>query len=252
MSIRLFLPYQPFYRLFLVGGLLFVQLLTLGVFQTTHAQNAANFARRTIIVSIDGLRPDVITNLGADQLPAFYRFLNEGATTLNARSDPKFTSTMPNYASMMTARWVNGAGSHGWARNVDSQSGGTIHTEKNQYVPSIFDVVHDEGGRTGLYATKEKFELFDRSYNDQNGRQDLTTPDYGKDKIDTFVYLDLSSDLMDRFFQDASTNPYDFSFLHLADPDRQGHATGWDIGITSAYAEAIRDADEQIGRLRRS
>jgi len=249
MSIRLFLPYQPFYRLFLVGGLLFVQLLTLGVFQTTHAQNAANFARRTIIVSIDGLRPDVITNLGADQLPAFYRFLNEGATTLNARSDPKFTSTMPNHASMMTARWVNGAGSHGWARNVDSQSGGTIHTENNQYVPSIFDVVHDEGGRTGLYATKEKFELFDRSYNDQNGRQDLTTPDYGKDKIDTFVYLDLSSDLMDRFFQDASTNPYDFSFLHLADPDRQGHATGWDIGITSAYAEAIRDADEQIGRL---
>lgn len=249
MSIRLTSSFTPFGRLLLVGGLLVVQLLALGASQATHAQTSPHFARRTLIVSMDGLRPDVISNLGPDQLPAFYRFLNEGSSTLNARSDPQFTITMPNHASMMTGRWVNGDDSHGWARNDDSQSGGTLHSEKNEYVPSIFDVIHDEGGRTALYATKEKFEMYDRSYDEDNGRSDLTTPDYGKDKIDSYVYFDLSQDMMDRFFQDAAANPYDFAFLHIADPDRQGHTTGWDVGVTSAYVEAIKHADEQLGRL---
>ena len=93
---------------------------------------AQDFGKRVIIISVDGLRPDVIEAFDPSLLPAFSRLANEGASTLNARSDPQFTITMPNHASMMTGRWVQGSASHGWAYNDDAGADRTIHENKNE------------------------------------------------------------------------------------------------------------------------
>ena len=214
-----------------------------------QAQTAPHFAQRVVIISVDGLRPDVIESFDPSLLPAFNRLMTEGASTLNARSDPQFTITMPNHASMMTGRWVHGDHSHGWAYNDDNSQDGTIHANKNEYVPSIWDVAHDEGGRTGLFVTKEKFAMYDRSWNADNGAADLTSPDYGKDKIDHYVYQNLSADMVSSFVSDAAADPFDLAFLHIADPDREGHASGWIPTMGSAYTAAIMHADEQVGRV---
>ena len=209
---------------------------------------AQDFGKRVIIISVDGLRPDVIEAFDPSLLPAFDRLRTEGASTLNARSDPQFSITMPNHASMMTAR-VQGASSHGWAYNDDAGADRTIHENKTEYVASIWDVAHDEGARTALFATKEKFAMYDRSWNDEYGAPDLTTSDNGKDKIDTFVYTAQSADMIDAFLAEAVANPPDLTFLHIADPDREGHATGWLPTMGSAYTAAILHADAQIGRV---
>lgn len=215
----------------------------------TLPAGAQNFGKRVIIISVDGLRPDVIESFDASLLPAFHRLQTEGAFTMNARSDPQFTITMPNHASMMTGRWVQGSGSHGWAYNDDAGGDRTIHENKTEYVPSIWDVAHDEGARTALFATKEKFAMYDRSWNEEHGAADLTTSDFGKDKIDSFVYQEQSQDMVDAFLSEATTSPPDLAFLHIADPDREGHATGWLPTMGSAYTAAIMHADQQVGRV---
>ena len=132
-----------------------------------------------IHISVDGLRPDAITNWGEASLPSFYKFRNEGAWTDQARTDHDRTITLPNHTSMITGRSVldsvfGTATGHHVIENsdgdVESHSDWTLHKHDlhdspdpigphtDYYVPSIFDSVHDNGLTTGAYAGKFKFE----------------------------------------------------------------------------------------------
>ena len=77
-----------------------------------------------IVVSVDGLRPDAVTQLGAEQAPNLHRFLTEGAATSNGRTDFTLTTTLPNHAGMLTGRRVAGSDGHGLTINIDSGSQG--------------------------------------------------------------------------------------------------------------------------------
>ena len=75
---------------------------------------------------------------------------------------------------------AGGHARHGASR-LDHQQrakrGGTLHNKGNQnldYIASVFDVVHDAGMSTALYAAKSKFELYDNSYNENNGAEHET------------------------------------------------------------------------------
>jgi predicted AlkP superfamily pyrophosphatase or phosphodiesterase len=67
---------------------------------------------RVILVSIDGLRPDVIAHLGPEKTPTLHRLMKEGAFTLNARTDAQNTSTIPNHTCMITSRPLRGEAGH--------------------------------------------------------------------------------------------------------------------------------------------
>ncbi len=125
-------------------------------------------ADRVIHVSIDGLRADHVT---PELMPNLTRLMAEGASTLNARTDPAYTQTLPNHHSQFTGRSVYGVAGHQVDFNNDLNT--TVHDEAGTYVASVFDVVHDHGGSTLLYAGKSKFDMIDRNWNDLNGAPDL-------------------------------------------------------------------------------
>jgi PKD repeat protein len=210
------------------------------------AQVSGSGINRIVIISVDGLRPDLIQQSDPGEFPGFERLMAQGAFTFNARVDPDISVTLPNHVSMLTGRFVGGPDGHDWFSNVNPSPGETIHAAKGSYVQSIFDVVHDRGGRTAVFATKTKFALFDQSYDAVSGAVDLTGSDEGRDKIDAFVFRQSSSSLVDTFRTYTEANGFQMALLHLADLDTAGHAGGWDSGLTSAYSFAVRLADHLI------
>src|SRR3712207_3374364 len=73
-----------------------------------------------VAISVDGLKPSAIRQLGPRGVPALYRMMREGSATLNARTLTERTVTLPNHISMVTGRRVDAsAGGHGVSFNDD-------------------------------------------------------------------------------------------------------------------------------------
>jgi hypothetical protein len=204
-----------------------------------------------IHISVDGLRPDGVTTQGAANLPNFYRLRTQGAFTDNARTDFDNTVTLTNHTGMVTGRPFNGTGGHGYASDVDVPSNITLHTNKGAYIASVWDVAHDNGRRTGLFASKTKFSLYNNTYDAdttalQGGAPDVTGVDNGRDKIDASMINADESLMTNSFVSSMGASPINYSLVHYAGPDHEGHAFGW---MTGAYLAAVKKVDSELGKI---
>jgi predicted AlkP superfamily pyrophosphatase or phosphodiesterase len=213
---------------------------------------AAADATHVIHISVDGLASGILQSLiDEGQLPNFKRIQSEGAWTNNARTDFDFTITLPNHTSMVTSRPVRDKAAspaaivgHQWTVNSDPGER-TLHTNRHDYVASTFDVAHDNGLRTGVFAGKSKFVVYDQSYDERNGAPDTTGEDNGRDKID--VYLRAGAhEATDRLIEEMKADPFHYTFLHYAEPDSAGHAKKWG---SPEYHAAVKKVDECLGKL---
>lgn len=196
---------------------------------------------RVIHVSIDGLRADHVT---ADLTPVLSSMMVDGASTMNARTDPSMTRTLPNHTSQLTGRFVWGTGGHRTIFNEDN--GATVHQQAGAYVPSVFDIVHDNGGTTILYAGKAKFDYLERSYGEA-GAADITGADNGTNKLDVYERT-APADAVAPFVADllAAEDSTTYGFFHLRLPDQFGHSANWG---SPKYVQAVRDSDELVGQI---
>lgn len=216
------------------------------VTQKTFASNSESAVpvEYLIHISVDGLRPDAVSILGPLNAPNIFRMRVEGSITDNARADYDITVTLPNHICMVTGRGVLGPEGHSVDFNFDD--GSTVAETHGSYVASAFDVVNDHGLKAGLYTTKEKFALIDRSWNETNGAVDTVGTDDGRDKIDRYIFLVDIVSLTDSLLSAMATGVYPYSFLHYGDPDAAGHLYGWN---SIEYLDAVKDIDCQIGRI---
>lgn len=233
-------------------------LVSLTVVAAGAAAPAASFAAEYVIhISVDALNAAMMQEaIDTGKAPNFKRFQDEGVWTLNARTDYTQTNTLPNHTCMFTGRPVEQPEGmpdtvhHGWSSNKAPKRGGTLHNKGNpalDYIASVFDVVHDAGLATALYASKDKFELYDNSYDKNNGAKH----DRGRDKIDVFVTDDdgpprFSKSLNERFLADMAEKHFNYVFVHYRDPDTTGHALGWG---SAGWFYALRNADAYVGEV---
>lgn len=201
---------------------------------------------RVLVISLDGLNPAALRRLGATGTPALHRVMREGPSTLNARTAYERTETLPNHTGMMTGRRIRVAlDGHGvWFNDDEART--TVHRAAGEYVASAFDVVHDRGGRTWLYSSKSKFALYDRTWS-ANGRADRIGVNNGRDKISRYVYDQDETRLTNALVSGitSATKPR-YAFLHLAGPDRAGHAYGF---MSQRYLDAVKATDARVGRV---
>ena len=197
-----------------------------------------------IHISVDGMQPDAINNLGAENLPNIFRLRTEGAFTDNARTDFDFTVTLPNHTSQLTGRPTIGPHGHNVTFNKDND--GTLHEVNNSYIAGVFDIVHDRGLQTGFYASKPKFDFLDRSWNSSNGAADTIETDNGRKKIDFSIINSNTSDLIDGFLSNVTKFLHHYSFIHLKDTDRGGHRWGWG---SQRYGDALEKVDGLLGLI---
>ena len=207
-------------------------------------------AETVIHISIDGLYGNAIEVIGTDQLPGFKRLMGEGAYTLEARSDLNNTFTLPNHTSQISGRRVSGQnGGHGWTENINIETDDSLHSKGFGYIESTFDIVHDSGLSTSLFASKDKFILYEQSYNGINGRPDVTGLDNGRNKIDQYVFDPDTANLVDLFIADLGNQVRHYALLHLANPDITGHANSWSLVENSPYLNSIKTVDGYLVQL---
>jgi hypothetical protein len=214
---------------------------------------AAGVAEYVIHISVDGLGSKYLQALlDEGQLPNFKRLQAEGAWTHNARTDFDYTITLPNHTCMITGRPVkdkaaspSAIAGHNWVINTDPGDK-TIHGNRHDYVKSTFDVAHDNGLRTCMFASKSKFVLYDQSYDARNGAPDTIGPDNGRDKIDLYVKDGNSATMTDRFVAEMTREPFQYSFVHFHDPDTAGHARTWG---SKQYNDAVKAVDGYLGKI---
>jgi hypothetical protein len=202
-----------------------------------------------LLVSVDGLRSDALIAV-PNALPGFER-LRQGASTLNARADPDITVTLPNHTAMVTSRLFAGPEGHAWQRNDEVADGETIQSVRGSYVASVFDVVHDHGGWTGILCGKPKFHLFRDSWDAARGAPDTLPPDDGRNKVDRFLVDPKPDGLADAVIEQLKqpARAQRLLFVHFAVPDLTAHAKGWDVTPGSAYLKAVGEVDAALGRI---
>lgn len=187
---------------------------------------------RVVVISLDGLNPRALNRLGPAESPVLHRLMRNGASTLEARSMVEQTITLPNHTSMVTGRKIaKVAGGHGVTWNDDRIKPPTVQQAAGGPVGSIFTAVRGSGGTTGLFATKTKFSLWQRSW----------------PRSFTDVAIDLDNRrLANLARRDLVSSADTFTFVHLSDADVAGHASGW---MSPAYLDAVRRLDKYVGRI---
>ena len=224
-------------------------------FQLVMVAHATPIVDHVIHISVDGLRSDLLEgNMHAkpQEHSNFWRFVHEGATTFNARSDYTNTETLPNHVTMITGHPVDrpaGAASsthHGFTHNGATLPNHTLHNLGNpnlSYVSSTFDVAHDHGLSTALYVSKDKFAIFERSYDATTGAPDQTGLDDGRDKIDSYHN---SLGVQQSFIADMAISEFNYTFLHYVHPDGVGHGAGWG---SDSWNNIVELMDDYVGEV---
>ncbi len=241
-----------------------VKRIALAVLATAGASIVCHGATVSYVVhvSLDGLGAKYLESYVSNapvQFPNFVRLMSEGAFTFNARCDYDFSETVPNHATMFTGRPVMRpadapiTANHGYNNNFPGAAD-TFHNSGNTNVPykaSFFDVAHDHGLSTALYTGKTRLAICERSYNEVNGAFDLFGEDDGRDKIDFAAVADvsganISNEVNSLVLDLGRTTPKRYSFIHIAEPDLTGHASGWG---SANWSNAVRMVDVQLGRI---
>jgi len=183
----------------------------------------AGLTRNVVLVSVDGLRPDAI---GEFEAPTLQRLMREGSYSLAARTIMPST-TLPSHTSMLSGEPPE---DHGVFWN-------NVISAKTDVVgfPTIFSVARAHGYRTAAFFSKSKFEPLQRP----------GTLDYSQAPGGWFGRWSSNRTMADVRSYLAKERP-NLLFIHLSDPDRAGHSSGW---MSHAYGRAVHETDEAIGAL---
>ncbi|MBE0669011.1 MAG: alkaline phosphatase family protein [Anaerolineales bacterium] len=182
----------------------------------TITPTPAPLARRVLILSIDGLRPDAIP---LAPMPNLMDLMDSGAYTLSAQTIYP-SATLPAHTSMLSGLCPQ---KHG----VDWND----YIPENGYaqVTDIFDIAHAAGMQTVMYVGKEKL-------------RQITEPA----STDIFEYINdrdlvITEKLIENFPAD-----FDLMFIHFPTADGMGHVYGW---LSGEQLSVLYRADQAIGNL---
>jgi len=180
-------------------------------------------SRHVVVVSIDGLRPDAISTFEA---PTLARLAREGSFTMKASTIVP-SKTLPSHTSMLTGEPPE---RHGvlWNNVV------TADAEEIEQV-TVFGVARSHGYATAAFFSKPKFQPL----------QQPDALDYSQAPGGWWGGWDSRRTVGDVETYLASAKP-NLLFVHLADPDKAGHSSGW---MSRAYGRAVVQADQSLGRL---
>lgn len=180
----------------------------------TFSPTPSSLARRVLILSIDGLRPDAIP---LAPMPNLLAFMQGGAFSLSAQT-VRPSVTLVSHASMLVGVCPSKHGVN-WNDYIPER-GYAIGTD-------LFDIARAAGLETHMYVTKNKLVQ-------------LTEPP----SLDRFVFVsDRDTVLAERLISEFPQN-FGVLFVHFGLVDGMGHAHGW---LSPEQLSVAFRADEALG-----
>ncbi len=170
---------------------------------------------KVALISIDGLRPDALTEEGA---PNILALAQRGSYTFAAQTVFPST-TLPSHTSMLTGVEP---GAHGI----------TFDEYRDTFqltTPTVLGLVRNAGKRTVMVVGKAKFKQF-----------------FVTGSVDSYVLATRGD--VDVVNEAIARLPigFDLLFVHLPQVDHTGHASGW---MSAEYMAQLQQTDEAVGRL---
>jgi arylsulfatase A-like enzyme len=176
-------------------------------------------ARRVLIISVDGLRPDLL--LRADP-PNIRALMARGAFTMRARTIAE-GYTVPSHVSMLTGVTPS---RHGvtWDGHIED-------AYPNE--PTLFELAKRAGYTTAVVTAKTKLIVLTKP----------GTVDWSFLANESFEHDD---DVVRHATDILRSHRPEVMFVHLGGVDVAGHAKGW---ASDEQMAAIADADRAIGTI---
>lgn len=182
----------------------------------TLTPTPAPLARRVLILSIDGLRPDLIS---LAPMPNLQALMQNGAYTLTAQTVYP-SVTLVSHSSMLVGvcpskhgvNWNDYIPKNGIAQGVD-----------------LFDLAHAAGLQTVMHVGKEKLKQ-------------ITDPA----SLDIFTYVNDRDLVVAKRLTDDFPENFGVLFVHFPLVDGMGEVYGW---LSSQQVSVARRADEALGLI---
>jgi predicted AlkP superfamily pyrophosphatase or phosphodiesterase len=186
----------------------------------TWLARADSESRLALIITIDGLRPDAISET---HTPNLHSLLKLGSYTLNAKTT-KPCETIPAHTSLITGLTPK---RHNTFFNSWNEAMGYIK------VDTIFCIVESQGMKTAMFVGKDKLRYLDKP-----------------GCVDHFVSSGTSNtsiqDILYNFSEYFKKEKPELTLLHFPEPDLTGHKNGW---MTEEYFISLKKVDTAIGKV---
>jgi predicted AlkP superfamily pyrophosphatase or phosphodiesterase len=206
-------------------SLAIVLLLALAMRAPAQTTRPVADVRQIVIISIDGLRPDVLLRAHSPNIRAL---MDSGTFTFWAQTIPA-AITLPSHPSMLTGVSVE---KHGISWNSDSPPAGS--STRPSY-PTLFELAHRTGYTTAMAAGKSKFRVLSHPAGSLDWSY-IPEPGHGSDnKTVTSYALAILREHRPHVL-----------FIHLPDSDASGHGKGW--GSPEQLA-SVESADTCVGQV---
>jgi len=179
----------------------------------------AEMPSRVMIVSFDGLRPDVA--LRAD-MPSLRSLMARGSFTFWAHTTD-VAITLPSHTSMLTGVVPKTHGIHYNDNKPDNKPPFPL-------VPTLFQLAREKGLTTACCAGKAKFHIFD----------DAEALNW------KFIQETSDDEVASAAASIINEHQPQVLFVHFPDCDRVGHKLGWG---TPEQLAAVSNADKDLGKL---
>jgi predicted AlkP superfamily pyrophosphatase or phosphodiesterase len=184
--------------------------------EPTFTPTPVPLARRVLILSIDGLRPDAIALAYMNNLLAL---MESSAYSLTAQTI-RPSATLPAHVSMLSGQCPR---KHGVNWNDYMPEFGYAQ------VTDLFDIAHAAGLKTVMYVGKEKL-------------RQITEPE----STDVYEFIpDRDLVIVERLLENFPAD-FDLMFVHFPTADWMGHLYGW---LSPEQFSVLFRADQALGNL---
>ncbi len=197
-----------------IGGFLLAALLL------SSAVVKAQEGNYSVVITIDGLRPDAISKSNA---PNIKSLMKEGSYSLEAQTVIP-SRTLPAHTSLFTGL---DARRHGVIFNRWAPSMGYVNVE------TIFSIAKKHGLKTAMLVGKDKLQYLAKPGSVDHFESTREAPRS-------------IEEISSRFSSYIKIDKPDIIFVHFPEPDLTGHKTGW---MSKEYIKAFEDVDRAIGEI---